>query len=340
MCPSTTTVAAFPVARSVRPRLRCRRLAVGFHVDADGPDEPQQLATDRGHHLLFTFAPRGQCAVAGVQPVLRLPRDRFHLGTDGGLALAQRGAHRRAVPIGPGRFDDDATEMGIARFGNPAAPGPRRRSNPRSRRPRCSPSAVGVWQSARARRLPRRSSRPRPARSRAAPAAPRSPRACAPAPSAPPSSIARSSRVDAIGHVLDLVEVVQQRRLLRRRAQSGPRSSPTRGAPASTPSSPSAAAGHAATEICPSDGARAVDPSSPPPGRAPDPAALRAPRRAPTPASSRPRDNSAPASARRAGPSSRDRPALTGTNVGATTSHVTPSAVSCQYTTYPVGPAS
>src|SRR6202162_2190200 len=33
-------------------------------------------------------------------------------------------------------------------------------------------------------------------------------------------------------------------------------------------------------------------------------------------------------------------PALVGTNVGATTSHGTPSAVSCQYTTYPVGPAS
>src|ERR687897_900413 len=62
--------------------------------------------------------------VAAVQSVLRLPRDLFHLGTDGGLALPERGAHRRSVPIGPGRLDDDATEMRVARFRDSAAPRP------------------------------------------------------------------------------------------------------------------------------------------------------------------------------------------------------------------------
>ena len=94
---------------------------------------------------------------------------------------------------------------------------------------------------------------------------------------------------------------------LARRGQSGRRSSPTRGGPASTPSSRSAVGGHAATETCPTDGARAVDPSWRPPARGRDRAALRAPRRAPTPASSRRRDNCARVSARRDGPSSPDR---------------------------------
>ena len=70
MCPSTTIVAAF----SVLPRLggdRCHATPFGFHVDTDGPDESQQFATNRGDHLLFTFPPRSQMAVAGVQPVLR-----------------------------------------------------------------------------------------------------------------------------------------------------------------------------------------------------------------------------------------------------------------------------
>jgi hypothetical protein len=43
-------------------------------MDTDGPDESQQLATKRSHDLLFTFPPSRECAVAGVQPMLRLPR--------------------------------------------------------------------------------------------------------------------------------------------------------------------------------------------------------------------------------------------------------------------------
>ena len=243
------------------------------------------------------------------------------------------------MPIRPGGFDDDAAQMRVARFRDAAAPGPlaarilardgpavahqlsrfgkareladfgddRHRRDQRDPAQRLQRFDHGAHAGRRRRRRPRRW-RPRVARCDR------------------PHDRLRGGSPAASP--------------LAPRAQSARRSSPTPGGPASRPSSRSAGAGHAATETCPTDGAPAVDPSSPLPGRAPDRAALRAPRRAPTPASSRPRDNSARASARRAGPSSPDRPAFTGTNVGATTSHVTPSAVNCQYTTYPVGPAS
>ena len=124
MCLSTTTVTACSVV-SVSGGARFHLTRSSFHVDADGPDESQQFATDRRDHLLFTFSPREERAITAVQPMLRLPRDLFHLSTDGGLPLPQCGAHGWAVAIGPGGFDDDAPKMRVARFGNPAAPGPR-----------------------------------------------------------------------------------------------------------------------------------------------------------------------------------------------------------------------
>jgi hypothetical protein len=59
-----------------------------------------------------------------MQPVLRLPRDLFHFGAGGRLALPQGGADCWSVSIGPGRFDDDTTQMRVARFRNAAAPRP------------------------------------------------------------------------------------------------------------------------------------------------------------------------------------------------------------------------
>ena len=56
---------------------------------------------------------------------------------------------------------------------------------------------------------------------------------------------------------------------------------------------------HVAAETSPTDGARAADLSSPPPGRGPRPVAPRARRPGPTPASGRPRGSSAPASGQR-----------------------------------------
>jgi hypothetical protein len=63
-----------------------------FHVDPDGPNESQQLATNRRDHLLFALASRGQCSVAGVQPVLRFPCD---------LIKVDRALHPRKVALRP-----------------------------------------------------------------------------------------------------------------------------------------------------------------------------------------------------------------------------------------------
>ena len=164
-----------------------------------------------------------QVAVARVQPVLRLPGDRLHL-----LAAASPGASaaRRPPPAGA----DRPTPLRRRCAGGGRCPvlvmPPRRVRAPLESSPRTSAAVAhqlpGRAQSARARRLRRRSSPPRSARCRAAPAAPRSPRASLGGAVCTASSIARSSRAMRVGHVLDFVEVVQQRRLLRRRARSAP----------------------------------------------------------------------------------------------------------------------
>jgi hypothetical protein len=94
---------------------------VGLHGSTDGPDEAQELAADRRHHLLLALAAAEQPAAPRVQPVLRLPSDRRH---PSGLSVAwraERPADGRAMAIGPGRFNDDPAKMGIPGLGDPPA---------------------------------------------------------------------------------------------------------------------------------------------------------------------------------------------------------------------------
>src|SRR5207244_4849331 len=84
-----------------------------------------EFAAERGRHLLFACPTSGERAVAAMQAVLSLPCDVFHLGADRRLALAQRGTDGRAMAVRPSGFDDDTTQMRIARFGDTAASGPR-----------------------------------------------------------------------------------------------------------------------------------------------------------------------------------------------------------------------
>ena len=79
---------------------------------------------DGRHDLLFAFPPRRQRAIARVQPVLRLPGDRFYLLTDGLLALEERPPPGRPVSVRPGRLNHDAPQVGIAGLGDPAAADP------------------------------------------------------------------------------------------------------------------------------------------------------------------------------------------------------------------------
>jgi hypothetical protein len=87
------------------PPAICKRLALvlfGFEGATERPNEAQELAADRGDHLLLAFAASEQPAVARVQPVLRLPSYRRHFGTEGRLALAKRPAVGIGTQPSPG----------------------------------------------------------------------------------------------------------------------------------------------------------------------------------------------------------------------------------------------
>ena len=71
-----------------------------------------------------TFPSRRQGAIAPVQPVLRLPRDRVDLVTGALLALEERPPAGGPVPVRPGRLNDDPSQMCIAGLGNAATADP------------------------------------------------------------------------------------------------------------------------------------------------------------------------------------------------------------------------
>src|SRR5882724_5788482 len=54
--------------------------------------------------------------------MLSLPRDRPHGFALPALALAKRVAHARPMPIAPRGLHDNASQMGVARLGDPATP--------------------------------------------------------------------------------------------------------------------------------------------------------------------------------------------------------------------------
>src|SRR5438477_12458876 len=54
--------------------------------------------------------------------MLRLPRDGPHGLALPGVALAKRVAHSRPMPIAPRGLHDNASQMGVARPGDPATP--------------------------------------------------------------------------------------------------------------------------------------------------------------------------------------------------------------------------
>ena len=95
------------------PRRRFRR-------GANGPDEAQEFAPDgrRRPVVYFSRAPSG-CDSAGATGAVP-PRDRVDLVTGALLALEERPPAGGPVPVRPGRFNHDPSQMGIA-LGDPAA---------------------------------------------------------------------------------------------------------------------------------------------------------------------------------------------------------------------------
>ena len=70
--------------------------------------------------LRLILAAREKPLEASMQAMLGLPRDLEDTRTEAGLPLPELVAHGRPPAIGPGGFDDDATQMRIAGLGNAA----------------------------------------------------------------------------------------------------------------------------------------------------------------------------------------------------------------------------
>ena len=81
-----------------------RGILFPLDVYADCPDEAEQLAPDRGDHLLFALAARHQACIALMQPVLCLPGQRGDGRTAAPLPDGECLANRGAVPVSPSRL--------------------------------------------------------------------------------------------------------------------------------------------------------------------------------------------------------------------------------------------
>jgi hypothetical protein len=99
-------------------RLSARR---GRHLPRNRPDEPGELAGDRGGDLRFRLAPRDEPLEARCQTELGLPRDVTHDLRQRFLAIRMLTPNARDPLIRPRGFRKEASHMRIARFGDAAA---------------------------------------------------------------------------------------------------------------------------------------------------------------------------------------------------------------------------
>jgi hypothetical protein len=83
-------------------------------LDHGCPDEPDELASDRGGRDGRAFPVDGQRAVAGEQAGLGLPGAGGDLGRDVVGEADGAGGLAGAVLIVPGRFDQQPARVGVA----------------------------------------------------------------------------------------------------------------------------------------------------------------------------------------------------------------------------------
>ena len=87
----------------------------------DCPDKAQQLSSDCGHNLPLILACHSQLHVALVQAILRFPGNFNDLRRNPLLSFTQLFPDTRQVPIAPGRFHHDASEVRVAGLGDAAS---------------------------------------------------------------------------------------------------------------------------------------------------------------------------------------------------------------------------
>lgn len=130
-----------PFSRSLcrRPPARGFGLKPLLDFHPYGPDESQQFPADGRDHVLLRLAPGVELSIATVEAVLGLPGDLLDFLALSLLPLAQRGADRWPVSVGPGCLYDDPSEVGVACLRDGPTPGLAAPWNARSGRCRSSP---------------------------------------------------------------------------------------------------------------------------------------------------------------------------------------------------------
>src|SRR5882672_2204596 len=94
---------------------------LALHLDADGPDETGEFTSDGRHDVLLGLAAGGEPDIAVMESVLRLPGNRLDLLARAFLPAPQLAADVGPVAVRPGRFDEDAAQVRIARLGDGSA---------------------------------------------------------------------------------------------------------------------------------------------------------------------------------------------------------------------------
>jgi hypothetical protein len=86
---------------------------------ANGPDKTQEFPPDGGYDLGLVFPLAEQLSIAAMQSMLGFPGNLFHLWAEVGLSFQKIASQPRSELIGPGGFDHDASQMSVARLGDP-----------------------------------------------------------------------------------------------------------------------------------------------------------------------------------------------------------------------------
>jgi hypothetical protein len=84
----------------------------------NGPHEPNQFSGNGHDHLIGMFASGNESPVTFTEPHLGLPTDILDRFGELFQSQLQMATHLGRIAVGPGPFNESATRMGIARFGN------------------------------------------------------------------------------------------------------------------------------------------------------------------------------------------------------------------------------